>query len=56
MRSVCDHLSTREVQSQSVQDLFQVSLQQIATVALIKVDERHQQLPVVCDHQLLLLV
>ena len=54
--SVCVYLSTRQVQSQSVQDLLQVSLQQVAAVALVEVDKRHQQLLVVCDHQLLLLV
>lgn len=53
---VCVHLSTGKVQSQCVQDLLQVSLQQIATMALVKVDKCHQQLLVVCDHLLLLLV
>lgn len=49
------HLSAGEVQPQRVQDLLQVPLQQVAAVALVEVDKRHQQLLVVRHHLLLLL-
>ena len=50
------YLSTGQMQPECVHDLLQVSLHQVATVALVKVHKGHQQLLVVGQHQLLLLV
>lgn len=50
------HLCTRQMQAQCVQDVLQVSLEQIAAVTLVKVDKRHEQVPVLGHHLLLVLV